>query len=126
MQDVIEHITKDKLKSFFLKLSFHYSRINLIGRTPNLKSPFGLRNSFGDNSHIHRFTDSSLNDFLKELGFNKIIITSESYKITGLTSFIRYFLYFSIIYFSSIKFALVYGTWEGFLSPNIVFHAEKN
>lgn len=126
MQDVIEHITKEKLKSFFLKLSLHYSRINLIGRTPNLKSPFGLRNSFGDNSHIHRFTDSSLSDFLKELGFNKIIITSEDYKITGLTSFIRYFLYFSIIYFSSIKFALVYGTWEGFLSPNIVFHAEKN
>ena len=53
MQDVIEHIDHKSQKEFFDKLHEKYDFINLIGRTPNLKSPFGLRNSFGD-SHIYR------------------------------------------------------------------------
>ena len=58
MQDVIEHIPKINQKNFFKELKSKYKKINLIGRTPNLKSPFGLRNSFGDNTHIYRFTDN--------------------------------------------------------------------
>ena len=125
MQDVIEHISKDKLKYFFNKLSDNYSNIYFIGRTPNLKSPFGLRNSFGDNSHIYRFTNSSLNHFLKELGFINIVISYEPYKISGLVSFVRYLPYFITIFSFSLMFMFVYGSWEGFLTPNLVFHAKK-
>tara|TARA_Y100000739_G_C20466753_1_gene399371 strand:+ start:122 stop:754 length:633 start_codon:yes stop_codon:yes gene_type:complete len=124
MQDVIEHISKKKLKDFFIKLSNNYSKVYFIGRTPNLKSPFGLRNSFGDNTHIHRFTDSSLKDFLQDLGFSQIHISNENYRITGIVSFLRYFPYLIIIYTISLKFAIVYGTWEGLLTPNILFHSE--
>ena len=54
MQDVIEHISFEKQKLFFQKLFSKYEKICFIGRTPNLKSPFGMRNSFGDNTHLYR------------------------------------------------------------------------
>lgn len=125
MQDVIEHISGNCQEEFFLELNKKYKKITLIGRTPNLKSPFGLRNSFGDNTHINRFTDSSLNDFLCQIGFQNIKIKNENYSITGIISFARYPFYLSIILFFSFMFLFVYGSWEGFLSPNIVFKAEK-
>ena len=125
MRDVIEHIKIDSQKIFFEQLKSNYKQINLIGRTPNLKSPFGLRNSYGDNSHIYRFTDKSLKDFLANLGFKKIKVSSEPYKITGITSFLRYLPYLISIYVCSISFCFVYGQWEGFLTPNIVFYSEK-
>lgn len=125
MQDVIEHININSQKNFFNQLNSKYNQINFIGRTPNLKSPFGLRNSFGDNSHIYRFTDTSLKDFLIDLGFTKIKVSNEPYKITGLVSLCRYIPYLLSIYFCSILFSFVYGQWEGFLTPNIVFYSEK-
>ena len=125
LQDVIEHIPKDKLKLFLDVISYKYKNINLIGRTPNLKSPFGLRNSFGDNTHIHRFTNISLNQFLKDLGFSNNLVKSEPYLITGLTSFIRYFFYLFVLSLVSIGFLIVYGNWEGFLTPNIVFNSKR-
>ena len=90
MQDVIEHIPKNEQKIFFEDLLKIYDEIRLIGRTPNLKSTYGLRNSFGDNTHIHRFTDSSLKSFLKIWVFIKFLFTG-TYQITGLVSFLRYF-----------------------------------
>ena len=125
MQDVIEHISKVKQNNFFIELKSKYKKVNLIGRTPNLKSPFGLRNSFGDNTHLYRFTDVSLKDFLKDLGFIDITISNEPYKITGFTSLIRYFPYFLFICITSIIFLIIFGHWEGFLTPNIVFKAQK-
>ena len=125
MQDVIEHISFEKQKIFFKELSKKYDAIYLIGRTPNLKSPFGLRNSFGDNTHLYRFTDSSLKDFLKELGFSFYYISSEPYQITGIISFLRFIPYFLIIIFTSFLFLFVYGKWEGFLTPNLIFHSKK-
>lgn len=125
MQDVIEHISESIQKKFFFELQKKYKTIYFIGRTPNLKSPFGLRNSFGDNTHIHRFTDRSLKNFLKNLGFKNIIIKNESYKITGLVSLLRYPLYFFTILYFSLMSLIVFGCWEGFLSPNIVFKSKK-
>tara|TARA_B100000886_G_scaffold340222_1_gene308495 strand:- start:1390 stop:2040 length:651 start_codon:yes stop_codon:yes gene_type:complete len=125
MQDVIEHISKDKQKIFFQELFRKYAEVYFIGRTPNLKSPFGMRNSFGDNTHIHRFTDNSLRDFLFKLDFTKIHITHEDYKITGITSLFRYPLYLLNILSVSLIFLIIFGCWEGFLTPNIVFKAQK-
>ena len=125
MQDVIEHIEESSIKGFFFELRKQYKTINLVGRTPNLKSPFGLRNSFGDNTHIHRFTDTSLEDFLKNIGFKNIQIKNENYKITGITSLIRYPLYLLTILNCSLKLFFVYGSWEGFLTPNIVFKSRN-
>ena len=90
MQDVVEHIDEIDQKVFFNKLFTIYQKINFIGRTPNLKSPFGLRNSFGDKTHINRFTDSSLRDFLRNIDFENIVVSAEDYKITGIVSLLRY------------------------------------
>ena len=125
MQDVIEHIKIDSQKIFFEKLKLNYKQINLIGRTPNLKSPFGLRNSYGDNSHIYRFTDKSLKDFLANLGLKNIKVSNEPYKITAFSHFLRYLPYLISIYIFSITFSFLYVQWEGFLTPNIVFYSEK-
>ena len=125
LQDVIEHIKIDELREFFKKLSSFYQNISLIGRTPNLKSPFGLRNSFGDNTHIYRFTDHSLRDFLLNLDFYEIIIKGEEYQITGITSMLRYLPYQLLIGLVSISFLVVFGSWEGILAPNIVFKSSK-
>ena len=89
MQD-IEHISYKNLNVFFEIISIKYEQINLIGRTPNLKSPFGLRNSFGDNTHIHRFTNTSLKDFLERLDYKNIVVSRENYKITGIVSLLRF------------------------------------
>ena len=125
MQDVIEHISFENLQVFFEIISIKYEQINLIGRTPNLKSPFGLRNSFGDNTHIHRFTDTSLKDFLERLDYKNIVVTRENYKITGIVSLLRFPPYFLIILFVSLIYIFVFGTWEGMLTPNIYFYSKK-
>lgn len=124
MQDVIEHIPLDAQRAFFLNLRKNGVNIKLIGRTPNLKSPFGLRNSFGDNTHIYRFTDVSLRDFLIEMGFKNIDINSEPYKITGLVSLVRSIPYYLILLLVTLSFVAVYGSYEGFMTPNIVFRAQ--
>lgn len=124
MQDVIEHVPLEAQKKFFHDLRSRGIRVTLIGRTPNLKSPFGLRNSFGDNTHIYRFTDVSLRDFLCELGFRNISICSEPYKVTGLVSLVRSVFYFSIIFIVAAAFVAIYGTREGWMAPNLVFKAE--
>ena len=125
MQDVIEHISFYKQKLFFEVLFKKYEQIYFLGRTPNLKSPFGLRNSFGDNTHIHRFTDTSLNNFLEKLDFKETIITKEVYSITGLVSFLRYPLYILILSSISLAFLFIFGSWEGMLTPNINFMSKK-
>jgi len=121
MQDVIEHISFENQKVLFKIICSKYEQINFIGRTPNLKSPFGLRNSFGDNTHIYRFTDTSLKDFLRSLDFENITIAKEKYKITGIVSLMRFLPYFLTIFLVSLSFLLVFGTWEGMLTPNITF-----
>ena len=125
MQDVIEHISFKNLKVFFEIISIKYEQINLIGRTPNLKSPFGLRNSFGDNTHIHRFTDTSLKEFLERLDYGNIVVGKENYKITGIVSFLRFPPYFFIILVFSIIYIFIFGTWEGMLTPNIYFNSKR-
>tara|TARA_B100000073_G_C23732743_1_gene571381 strand:- start:302 stop:946 length:645 start_codon:yes stop_codon:yes gene_type:complete len=125
MQDVIEHISIDKQKLFFEILSKKYKVIYLIGRTPNLKSPFGLRNSFGDNTHLHRFTNTSLIDFLAKLDFNKTSVTREDFRITGIISLLRYPPYIFLIISLSVIYLFIFGRWEGLLTPNIAFKSEK-
>jgi len=124
MQDVLEHVPFETLKEFFEGLRASGATFSLLGRTPNLKSPFGLRNSFGDNTHLHRFTDLSLKQFLHSLGFTNIAIHAEPYKVTGITSLIRSIPYLLILYAVSISYAIIFGTREGWLTPNLVFFAD--
>ena len=121
MQDVIEHIPQKDQLIFFQKLMNIYESIHLVGRTPNLKSIYGLRNSFGDTTHIHRFTNKSLENFLKEIGFQTISISHEPFRITGITSFLRSIPYHILISLYSITYLFIYGSWEGYMTPNIVF-----
>ncbi len=125
MQDVIEHIPKLEQKNFFKDLNDKYEEIFLIGRTPNLKSPFGARNSYGDMTHLHRFTDCSLKNFLNQIGFQKVITHHEPYRITGVTSFMRYLPYLITIGISSLSFVFVFGTWEGIQTPNLIFKSSN-
>ena len=125
MQDVIEHISFDKQKEFFQIIFRNYEQIYFLGRTPNLKSPFGLRNSFGDNTHLHRFTDTSLRNFLENLSFQNIIIAKEDYAITGVVSLLRYPPYILIVLVISLIFLFIFGSWEGMLTPNITFESKK-
>ena len=69
--------------------------------------------------------DFSLKYFFGNLGFDKINISNKNFKIIGILSFLRYFIYLIYIYTLSLKFAIVYGGWEGLLIPNLVFHTEK-
>lgn len=126
MQDVIEHIAEIDLKNMLAEYRQITGRLpRMIGRTPNLKSRFGLRNSFGDNTHIHRFTDRSLMDYLENLGYNNINIKKEPYAITGLVSFIRYLPYALVMIAEGVKMLIVFGQWERNMTPNIVFDASQ-
>ena len=125
MQDVIEHIPKLEQLNFFKNLTNQYQEIFFIGRTPNLKSPFGARNSFGDMTHLYRFTDTSLKSFLNEIGFQEIKIYHEPYRITGLTSLMRYPLYLFTVGICSLAFVSIFGRWEGIQTPNIIFNCSN-
>lgn len=124
MQDVIEHIRPEEMKAMldeYMNKSNNLPR--LVGRTPNLKSTFGLRNSFGDNTHILRFTDNSLRSYLAELGYTNIKIKNEPYIITGVVSLARYIPYKLILFYEWLKFLIVFGQGEGAFTPNLVFEA---
>jgi len=124
MQDVIEHIRPEEMKSM---LDEYMNKSNnlpkLVGRTPNLKSTFGLRNSFGDNTHILRFTDTSLRSYLADLGYTNIQIKNEPYIVTGIVSLARYIPYKLILFYEWLKFLIVFGQGEGAFTPNLVFEA---
>jgi len=124
MQDVIEHIRPEEMKSMLDE--YMNKRINLprlVGRTPNLKSTFGLRNSFGDNTHILRFTETSLRSYLADLGYTNIRIKDEPYTVTGVISLVRYIPYKLILFYEWLKFLIVFGQGEGAFTPNLVFEA---
>jgi hypothetical protein len=125
LQDVIEHITaQDFYQAIkFLRSSGCHPRI--IGRTPNLSSPFGLRNSFGDLTHIHRFNSKSLEEYFFNTGFKKIIVNGEPYVVTGIVSLVRMFAYHAVMLLTSIAFIFVYGSNEGYATPNIVFDVKS-
>lgn len=123
LQDVIEHIPIAEFQYSISYLKKMGCSIRILGRTPNLTSPFGLRNSFGDLTHIHRFTNRSLKQYLEMAGFKKINVKDEPYTITGITSFLRFFLYHSVTLVTSLAFLFIYGSWEGKMAPNLVFEA---
>jgi len=123
MQDVIEHINKQDMSSFVKQIGKE-NHITLIGRTPNLESLFGLRNSFGDNTHIHRFTSTSLTDYLESLGFKDVKIKNETYKITGIVTFLRYPFYKMTILFFVILNFFMFGTLKYYAAANITFVAQ--
>ena len=123
LQDVIEHIQFYELKEFFEKIKDLGCDFTLLGRTPNLASIFGLRNSFGDNTHIHRFTDRSLSDFIGRIGFASCDIRSEPYRVTGIVSALRMIPYYTILAILAVSFIIIYGSFEGMMAPNLVFKA---
>jgi hypothetical protein len=123
LQDVIEHIQFSELKEFFEQIRDLGCDFTIVGRTPNLTSIFGLRNSFGDNTHIHRFTDRSLSDFLGGIGFTSVDIRSEPYRVTGIVSALRMIPYHIVLGLLAISFVIVYGSFEGLMAPNLVFKA---
>lgn len=124
MQDVIEHIPFKNIQQFFIRMREKGVQYTLIGRTPNLTSPYGLRNSFGDNTHIHRFNNISLGDYLCSLGFTSCQIKAEPYKITGMVSLLRFIPYSIVTSVTALAFWAIYGQLVGPVSPNIVFYAE--
>ena len=123
LQDVIEHIDSDELKNFLVKLSLKGCKFKMIGRTPNVSSIYGLRNSFGDSTHIHRFTERTLREYLSKMGFQITNIKSEPYQVTGLVSAFRMFPYYVVLGLLSLSFICVFGSFEGLFAPNLVFEA---
>jgi hypothetical protein len=124
MQDVIEHIPPHDFFKFICDLKSKNIKIRLIGRTPNLTSPFGLRNSFGDNTHILRFNNISLENYLKKAGFSEIHIKAEPYRVTGIVSFLRFLPYYFVLTLFFLAFLCIYGFPVKELTPNIVFEAK--
>lgn len=123
LQDIIEHITFKELQDFFIKLSLRGCKFKIIGRTPNVSSLYGLRNAFGDSTHIYHFTERTLREHLMKLGFQVINIKSEPYQVTGLISALRMMPYFLVLGLLSLSFICVFGSFEGLFAPNLVFEA---
>ena len=123
LQDVIEHITLKELRDFLIELSLRGCEFKIIGRTPNVASLYGLRNAFGDSTHIYYFTERTLREHLKKIGFQVINAKSEPYKVTGLVSAFRMVPYFLVLGLLSLSFICVFGSFEGLFAPNLVFEA---
>jgi len=76
LNDLLEHIPKNKLMEFLHMVfnSLENSGVVFI-KVPNMSNPFGLRSRYITITHEVGFTEYSLLEVLKTIGFQDILIT---------------------------------------------------
>ncbi len=101
--DVLEHIIKENTYSF-LKLLFDSLVENglLFLRVPNMSNPFSLDSRYKDFTHETGFTEKSLYQVLRDVGFIDIRLTSSTIRVVSLKNRFRYLLV--AVYLKIIRF----------------------
>jgi SAM-dependent methyltransferase len=125
--DFFEHFSKSELVKLgqLLSKALETGGI-LILQTPNGKSPFALRNIYGDLTHLTIFSDESIGQWLGAAGFSNIRIFSPHPALVNWKDSIRVFGRKLILVCLWWKTFLVTGRRESVLGENLIAVAEKN
>lgn len=124
--DFVEHFSRDEVLTLG-QLIFEGLRPGgfLIIQTPNGKSPFALRNIYGDLTHLCIFSDESIRQWLKGSGFTHIKAESPSIVSLGWKDKIRGFLRAVIITLTRLIYFIVTSRREKNIGENLLVQAKK-
>lgn len=124
--DVLEHFTRQET---FEICNLVFGALKKDGRflfqVPNGEGLFSTTIFYGDITHEWAYTQSSLNQLLKTVGFKSVISREIEPFTHGPVSWIRWSAWKIISGWHRIKKAIVTGSSRGIFSPNIICLAEK-
>ena len=126
MKDILEHFSKEEIVDV-LKSAFGALDANglVLIQTSNAVNPFSGRIRYGDFTHEISFTDTSLGQVLRAVGFGKIQCYPMEPVPHSLLSFVR-FLFWKVIE-GILRFYLLIetGTGKGILTQGLLCLAKK-
>lgn len=121
MNDVIEHIEKDKIINT-LSLILASLRKNgvVVIRTVNLKNRWGMAVRYMDLTHTVGFTEESIRQVMLTAGFKNVSLVSEIHPIYDIRSFVRVCLkrLFEFIY--RLEYIASFGAFNPMLSNMLI------
>jgi len=125
--DLIEHFTREELGKLGTLLSKNLKAGGLIIlQTPNGKSPFALRNIYGDFTHLCIFSDESIAQWLECAGFSEIKTTSPLPAPIHMREHLRCFLRKILLMLTKSFFFIMTGRKETTLGENLLTIAKKS
>lgn len=121
MLDVIEHISLEDLKVLIPLIRESLTDCGLlIMRTPNMSSPLGLRNYFGDLSHVTPLNEISIMQLFFQSGFHDFCFFSEPFQYPRSLAGAMGILMWPIIEFLIKCICTSFGINSRVLTPNLV------
>lgn len=125
MNDLLEHIPKEKLIDFLrlVRKALRAHGIAII-RVPNMANPFGLISRYSDMTHETGFTESSLYQLLKVCNFKEIKLypTKSTYTFKfAIGGLVRYFIHLWL----KLLFLVQGYTIPKILTMNLIATARK-
>ena len=124
--DLVEHLNRDELFEFAnLVLGSLKEGGRLVIRTPNGKSPFALRNIYGDLTHETILSDESARQWLHAAGFSKVLVLDPVPAGLKLGDKFRLLCRWSLMKLVRMAYFVVLGRQEDCLSDNIIIVAVK-
>jgi len=126
LNDVLEHIPKIKLIKF-LELVYDFLEIEgiIIIKVPNMSNPFGLMSRYMDITHEIGFTEESLSEVLKSIGFKNIEIVEASSSMSTVRSLIRNLSQRALFFLFRKLFLIQEYSVPKILNRNIIAIAKK-
>ncbi len=125
-RDVLEHFTRQEV---FEICTLAFGALKIEGKfliqVPNGEGLFSTSIFYGDFTHEWAYTQSSLNQLLKTVGFNTVLSKEIEPFIHGIASWVRWMAWKMIKSWHRMKKAIVTGSAGGIFSPNIICLAEK-
>ena len=127
MNDVIEHIERDKILD---TLSLILASLNKNGvvviRTVNLKNRWGMAVRYMDFTHTTGFTQESIRQVMLTAGFKNILLVSEIHPIHNIKSFIRISMkkLFEFVY--RLEYIASFGALNPMLSNMLIAVGKKS
>lgn len=124
--DILEHF---EIEDGYKLLCKVFDKLEKGGKcilhVPNAEGIFGTRVLYGDLTHEMAFTQSSIRQLLKTVGFSKIEVYEDKPVVHGLTSFCRRILWDLLTLPHRLLLASESGTFNTYLSQNILVVAHK-
>ncbi len=125
-RDLLEHLTKDEILNT-LETIYNALKVDglLVVQAPNGESLFSGRIRYGDLTHELAFTQDSLNQALKTVGFAGAAFYPTGPVPHGLKSTVRFFLWKMIEKLLRFYVLVETGSGDGIYTQNIIAVARK-
>lgn len=125
--DILEHLERQELHDLLVEASRVLSPTGrCIGHVPNAKGLFGMGVRYGDLTHELAFTESSLRQIFRALGFGEVRCVEDRPIVHGVISLARRILWEAGSLPFRILLAAETGGTRAILSQNMSFEARKN